>query len=78
MARDSVRSIAARSKRWVVTQTHQAVTATARRCTRSASRSTGASRAASRYIAINLDAVLGDANTQTPEFKSFIVTIEKV
>ena len=53
--------------------------AKARRCTRSASRSTGASRAWPRtgYLANTLTPFVGDANTQTPEFKAFLVNVEK-
>ena len=49
------------------------------RSTTWASRSTGASRGWPRsgYLANTLTPFVGDANTQTPEFKSFLVNIEK-
>jgi anaerobic selenocysteine-containing dehydrogenase len=52
---------------------------TTRRCTRWAFRSTGASRGTKNgFIANTLTPFVGDANTQTPEFKAFLVNIEKV
>ncbi len=44
-----------------------------------ASRSTGAFKGLAKngYITNTLTPFVGDANTQTPEFKSFLVNIEK-
>ena len=63
----------------VVTKRIRPLTSKARRCTRSACRSTGASTGVAKpgYPRQHADALVGDANSQTPEFKSFLVKVEK-
>jgi len=62
----------------VVTKRISTLTIAARRCTPWACRSTGASWVARNGYITHPDPFVGDANTQTPEFKSFQVNIEKV
>jgi anaerobic selenocysteine-containing dehydrogenase len=63
----------------VVTKRIKALDVMARRCTPSAFRSTTVSRGrrSLAYITNTLTPYVGDANTQTPEYKAFLVNIEK-
>ena len=85
---DHVRGRSKRGKlevRAVVTKRLGAVQSAARRSTRSASRSTGASSASptaptkgANWLANALTPFVGDASSRTPEFKAFLVNIEKM